>query len=137
MINYTCSRAFLAASNKSLTSFWPFSVALSICSWALRTSSGRAIFFFCMSCNRLCIAPRESRTALAAFSKACLATCTLLSRDSFVGGGIGILSCNGLCGSGCGVRERDDEMIAELTGLTCYRKRDNVSEVRSNANTRS
>lgn len=116
---YAFSRPFFAPSSRSFASFCPFSTNFSIRSCALRTSSARAIFFFCRSCRCLCIPPRESRIAPDALSHACRAACTFWSRDSLVGGGIGMLSCSELCGSGCGVRDRAEPMIAEVIGLTC------------------
>lgn len=57
--------------------------------------------------------------AVLAVSAAFPAACTAFCRDSVVGGGRLMFSCNGFWASGWGVRERSEPCMAEETGLTC------------------
>jgi hypothetical protein len=64
-------------------------------------------------------APRAVRTAVAALFITILALLIACSRDSFVGGGMTMFNCKGLCRSCCGFSERVEADIAELMGLMC------------------
>jgi hypothetical protein len=74
-----------------------------------------------MALNLFCNAPREFFIPTLADSPALLAAARARSRDSFVGGGMGTLSCEAFLASGCGWRLRSlFPWMAEIIGLICY-----------------
>lgn len=101
---YDWSIALLAASTAFLTSAVPFSTTFSISLCAFLISSGLAALLSSIALNRFCIALLASLTPKLAFSPALPAAPSARSRDSFVGGGTGMLRCKVLWGSCCGCR---------------------------------
>jgi hypothetical protein len=118
---YAPSNPFLAPSTTLFTSPLPFSTTFSIAVPAFFNSSGLAVFANCIPRNFFCCLPRASLIAVPALSPALPASATAAFRESAVGGGMLITSSKGLApvGSGCGVRERVEDWMAEETDLTC------------------
>jgi hypothetical protein len=77
-------------------------------------------FFVSIPLNRFCVVALAFLTPMYAASPALVAAARAKSLDSFVGGGMGMLSWEGLCGSSCGWRFRSLEpWIADIMGLMC------------------